>query len=192
MAEELATFLFGSNNPGKLDEVRGYADVLSVRIIGMGDVRAEVPPPRVAEVCDSYEGNARLKARAYAAWSCMPTIADDTGIEIDVLSGLPGVYTAHYGLERVQRGIYPLAIVPARFVCCMAFADQSGRCISVTKELPGAFHRRRESDGGRPGLPYSAYFIPRGETLPLDQLVVKGFKSHRGLALQALLSVLRG
>ena len=190
MAQAGVTYLFGSNNAGKIAEVRAYCERLGASILALSEVRVATPLPYVAEVNATYEGNAKLKARAFAEWSNMRTISDDTGLEFELLAGLPGIFTAYYGLERVRRELFPMGEVSARFVCCMSYAEPGGGSISLTRTLPGTFWPRLAVEGSRPSLPYAAYFIPRGQTQTLDQLIPQGFESHRGAALRTLLSVL--
>ena len=117
---------------GELQELLGLADVV---LVTPDEVGIEGEP---VEDADSFEGNAQIKVRYYAERSGLPTLADDSGLEVDALGGGPGVYTKRYagpaatdednnsklleeleGLPAEQRG--------ARYQCVLAFLDPSGR-----------------------------------------------------------------
>jgi XTP/dITP diphosphohydrolase len=88
----------------------------------------------VDESGQTFEENARLKARAYADASGLLTLADDSGLCVDALGGAPGILSARYGPDpssRIERLLAELADVPddrrtARFVCVIALARQAG------------------------------------------------------------------
>lgn len=182
--------LFASSNKGKLCEVQRIAAASGVGVRGLGDLGANVRLPEVAEVGTTYEENALIKGLAYARWSGEPVLVDDTGLEIEELGELPGVYTAGFGLGRLlselQRGIR----YPARFVCCMAIVYPNGRSISVRGVCRGLFIP--DLHCGAPivrELPYSSYFVPDGETQALSTIMSErpDFLSHRVRALKTLL-----
>lgn len=188
--------VFASTNRGKTAEVQRVAARLGVRVVGLEAVTPAEgigAKPEVAETECSYEGNALKKARAYSAWLLRPCIVDDTGLEIEALGGLPGVYTANFGIARVRSLLIPEYRYPARFVCCVVYAETSGRCVSVTATLGGTirFPTSARDDGS--GVPFSAYFIPDGASESVSELNTRGdFLSHRGKAITLLLSALRG
>lgn len=188
--------VFASTNRGKTAEVQRVAARLGVRVVGLEAVTPAEgigAKPEVAETECSYEGNALKKARAYSAWLSRPCIVDDTGLEIEALGGLPGVYTANFGIARVRSLLIPAYPYPARFVCCVVYVEPSGRCVSVTATLDGTirFPASVRDDGS--GVPFSAFFIPDGESESVSELNARGdFLSHRGKAITLLLSALRG
>jgi XTP/dITP diphosphohydrolase len=185
--------LFGTSNRGKLSEVSFFARQLGFEVCGLAheSVSHLGPPPTVPEVSESYEGNARLKGGAYARWANRPCIADDTGLEIESLGGLPGVYTAPWGPRRVAETLGGFGEVPARFVSCMVLVEPSGRVVSVRGCVEGVLRGLSVSEASGP-LPFSRFFYPEGGDTPLDVLVKeKGTHySHRYRALQTLLRVL--
>ncbi len=140
-----------------------------------------------------YEENAVAKARAFARWSGQPCIADDTGIEIEALDGLPGVFTANWGILRVVKALGVDFHGPARFVCCMAYAEPSGREVSVTTALRGQvrFDPSVDAAATKP-LQFSQFFYPEGYSESLVALAKHGtYVSHRHATLRALIGVLR-
>jgi len=124
--------LIATTNPGK---VREYADLfagLQFDLVSLADVGINND---VDETGATYEENALLKAREYAAHSGLLTLADDSGLEVDALQGRPGVYSARYALDsptRIQKLLGEMKNVPddqrrARFQCVIALAWPSGR-----------------------------------------------------------------
>jgi XTP/dITP diphosphohydrolase len=184
--------LFGTTNQGKLAEVRKVLAPSGIAIEGLESLGSAAP--HVVEGLPSYEGNAALKSRAYAAWSGRPCIADDTGIEIDELRGLPGVYSARFGLRRAAEILGCGRPSPARFVCCIAYSEPNGRTVCVHGELRGVIEVPSmavvSQIEGTP-LPYSPVFTPAGEAKSLSDMHASGsFLSHRGRAVLSLMKVL--
>jgi XTP/dITP diphosphohydrolase len=188
------SLLFATRNKGKLAEASAVATRFGISVRGIDDLSPSVrcAPPEVLETGSTYEENAVLKARSYAAWAGGPAISDDSGLEIQEMGGLPGVYTAHYGLARLLAELIPGVRYAACFRCCMALAEPAGRTITVAVSLPGAFVR--PIDGAAildPALPYSSFFYPQNESESLSMLMRRegGYSSHRTKALIKLLEV---
>ena len=191
----IKSLVFASSNAGKCLEVKRYTAPLGIEVVGVADIALgiEGPAPRVKEIGAHYEVNAVLKARAYAEWSGRPCIADDTGIEIEALRGLPGLYTARWGIGRVVRELGVDFRGTATFVCCMAYAEPSGRLVSVTSRLCGTLILNPSVEAAAAkALQFSQFFTPDGYTENLEELACRGnFVSHRTHSLQALLTSLR-
>ncbi len=189
------SFVFASTNAGKCAEVTRYAKPLGIEVVGASAIAGELlePPPTVKESGTTYEENAVAKARAFAAWAGRPCVADDTGIEFEALGGLPGVYTANWGLLRVVDALGADYRGPARFVCCMAYGEPSGRLVSVTTSLHGTvrFDPSVEEAASKP-LQFSQFFHPSGYSESLVELAKRGtYVSHRHATLRALIAALR-
>lgn len=90
--------LFASSNQGKLREVRAVAERFGVGVLSPPDLAPDWP--RVKEDADTYRANAFLKAEAFFAWSKLPSLADDSGLEVSCLSGAPGVLSARFAGEK--------------------------------------------------------------------------------------------
>jgi XTP/dITP diphosphohydrolase len=124
--------LIATTNPGKVREYRALFDGLNVDLVGLQDVGISTD---VEETGATYEENAVLKARAYADMSGLPTLADDSGLEVDALNGRPGVHSARYAPDsptRIQKLLAEMKGVPdeqrqARFQCVIALAWPDGR-----------------------------------------------------------------
>jgi XTP/dITP diphosphohydrolase len=155
----------------------------------------------------TFEANARLKARFYARLTGLPTIADDSGIEVDALDGAPGVRTRRYAgedatdLENNAKLLGALAGLPpaargARYVCVLALVlpDRVGARggLPIAAEARGTL-RGRIADGprGRGGFGYDPIFEPAGEpaggrTLGQQSAADKAAISHRARAARRL------
>ena len=125
--------LLATRNRGKLRELERLFEGIGVELVTLDDVASV---PEVVEDRDTFEGNARKKARETARASGLPTLADDSGLEVDVLGGAPGVWSARYAGEGAsdadnnRKLLEALSAVPpeartARFHCALAFADPS-------------------------------------------------------------------
>ncbi|WP_280255751.1 RdgB/HAM1 family non-canonical purine NTP pyrophosphatase [Nocardia wallacei] len=191
--------LVASRNTKKLDELRrilAEAGIEGVEIVGLD----EVPPyPEAPETGATFEENALAKARDGAAATGLPCVADDSGLAVDALNGMPGVLSARWsgrhGDDTANNDLLlaQLSDVPderrgARFVsACALVAD--GHEVVTVGEWPGAIRREPLGDNG---FGYDPLFVPDGETRTSAQLTPaeKDAASHRGRALRALLPAL--
>ena len=125
--------LLASANRGKLRELRAILDGLPVELVGLDGAGAG-KPPEVEETGDTFLENALLKARAYADWSGLAAVADDSGLEVDALGGAPGVRSARYAGQgasdqaNLDKLLAELTGVPperrtARFRCTAVLVD---------------------------------------------------------------------
>lgn len=191
--------LVASRNAKKLGELRrilAEAGVEGLEIVGLD----EVPPYEEApENGATFSENALAKARDGAAATGLACVADDSGIAVDALNGMPGVLSARWsgrhGDDRANNDLLlgQLADVPderrgARFVsACALVAD--GREVVETGEWPGHIARKPSGEGG---FGYDPLFVPDGGTVSAAELTPaeKDAASHRGRALRALLPAL--
>ena len=153
----------------------------------------------VDETGDTYEENAALKAIAFAQASGLPSLADDSGLEVDALSGAPGVRSARYSStgsdkDNVDLLLKNLAAVPeqertARFVCVVALALPSGAIEYAQGKCEGKIGEERRGDGG---FGYDPVFFPEDRHLTMAQLPPeeKDRLSHRGRAVRNALSII--
>jgi len=191
--------VLATNNPAKLAELRRIvaAATPDVRVLGL----AEVPPyPEPAEIERTFAGNALLKARACLAATGLPALADDSGLEVDVLNGMPGVRSARWAgpqaddTENNLLLLRQLADVPAerrtaRFVCAMAAVLPNGTEHVRLGVMSG---RLVEAPVGHNGFGYDPLFVADGQTMTNAELdpAVKDAISHRGQAVRAIVPVL--
>ena len=186
------TLLLATSNPHKLEEFRTIFSDLPLRLLSLTDVQLNVD---VEETGNTFAENAELKGRAYAQMSHMLTLADDSGLEIDALGGVPGVHSARYLgretsyeerfrviLERLK-GL-PLEQRSARFRCVIALTETSGKIHVVEGIVEGVI---AESPRGTHGFGYDPiFFLPElGKTFAELEPVVKNRISHRARAAQS-------
>ena len=158
--------------------------------------------PEPAETERSFEGNALLKARAAVAHTGLLAVADDSGLEVDLLNGMPGVRSARWSgpdandarnLELLIRQLTDTeeADRTARFVCAMALVTPDGTVHIVRGEMPG--HLVLEPRGTN-GFGYDPIFVADGNTVTNAELTPeeKDAISHRGQAVRAMVPVLQG
>ncbi|MEU7633615.1 RdgB/HAM1 family non-canonical purine NTP pyrophosphatase [Nocardia sp. NPDC049220] len=192
--------LVASRNAKKLSELRRIlhdAGVAGIEIVGLDDVPAYDEAP---ETGATFEENALAKAADGAAATGLACVADDSGLEVDALNGMPGVLSARWsgrhGDDAANNTLLlaQLADVPeerrgARFVSACALVVPGGAVTVVRGEWPGSIGRKPVGDGG---FGYDPLFIPSGGDATAAQLspAEKDAASHRGRALARLLPVL--
>ncbi len=173
------------------------------RILGAALPSLELLPydgPAPVEDADSFAGNALIKARAAAAHTGLPAIADDSGVSVDALAGAPGVDSAHYSGERDDTANLRLVLTnlgdesnrAAQFTCAAALVDPRDGASFEHVELgvwPGTIAREAAGVGG---FGYDPIFIPEGLTVTSAEISAdeKNAISHRGRAFAALARVL--
>jgi XTP/dITP diphosphohydrolase len=193
--------LLASRNAKKLGELRrilAAEHVGGVEIVGLDDVPAF---PEAPETGATFEENALAKARDAVAATGLPSIADDSGLAVDALCGMPGVLSARWSgrhgddLANLELLLGQLGDVPderrgAAFVAAAALVLPDGTETIVRGEWRGVLIRERR---GVNGFGYDPIFVPDGETRTSAELAAeeKDAASHRGLALRQLLPHLR-
>ncbi|HET6709566.1 RdgB/HAM1 family non-canonical purine NTP pyrophosphatase [Amycolatopsis sp.] len=197
----MTKLLLATRNAKKLGELRRIVaaeGLTGLEVIGLADVPDF---PEAPETAPDFEGNAVAKARDAVAATGLPAIADDSGIAVDALNGMPGVLSARWsgrhGDDEANLDLVlgQLSDVPddrrgAQFVCAAALVLPSGEETVVRGEWRGTLVRERR---GVNGFGYDPIFRPDGESRTSAELepAEKDAVSHRGLALRALLPALR-
>lgn len=188
------TILLASRNPKKLAELRRILGprLPGVEVLGLGDVAGydEVP-----ETGSTFAENALLKAREGHRHTGLPTVADDSGLTVEALNGMPGIFSARWsGRHGDDEGNLRLVLgqvadVPddrlgAAFVAAVAYVDDAGDIV-VEGRMPGRLTRHPR---GSNGFGYDPIFVPDGHHLTSAELdsEEKDAISHRGKALRAL------
>lgn len=187
-----------SRNPKKLEELRRILaeSVPGVEVVGLEDVPPYPEPP---ETEPTFEGNALLKARAGLAATGLPSLADDSGLCVDALNGMPGVLSARWaGSAKDDRANNALLLeqlrdVPdewrgAEFRCAVAWCALGGVEEVAFGTMRGRVIQEMRGNGG---FGYDVLFVPAGEPrttaeLPDDE---KDAISHRGKALREIAPV---
>jgi XTP/dITP diphosphohydrolase len=183
-----------TGNAHKLAEIGRILDGLDVQLVAMTDLGVASP----VEDGDTFEANALLKARACAAATGLPAIADDSGLEVDALDGAPGVWSARYAGEPTDDAannaklVAELAGTPterrtARFVCAAAIVTPDGREEVVRGTMEGHIV---DEPRGEHGFGYDPHFVSdlggRERTNAELRPAEKDAISHRGAAFRAL------
>jgi len=187
--------VLATRNKKKIEEIRRIMAGLPIATLSLGDFPN---CPDVAEDCDSFEGNARKKAVAVCQCTGKPSLADDSGLEVEALNGSPGIYSARYAggdgevsdAKNNDKLLAELKHVTdlmrdARFVCCIALAFPDG----VVKTFFGvSLGRIGHEPRGTNGFGYNPIFIPVGHTRTFAEMSgeEKDRLSHRGKALTKL------
>ena len=193
--------LLATRNEHKLDELRrivAAAEPADVRVLGLADVAEFAEAP---ETGATFEENALAKARDAAAASGLPAVADDSGLSVDALNGMPGVLSARWAgkhgddVANLELVLAQLTDTPderrgAAFVCAAALVTPDGVEHVVRGEWRGMLVREPR---GSNGFGYDPIFVPEGETRTSAELTSseKDAESHRGRALRALAPYLR-
>jgi XTP/dITP diphosphohydrolase len=195
----LTELLVASRNRKKLAELRRVLDGAGVAmtLLSLDDV---APFDEAPETGATFEENALAKARDAFRATGLPVVADDSGLEVDALKGMPGVLSARWsgrhGEDRAntalllaQMGDVPDERRGAAFVSACALVSSAGEAV-VRGEWPGSIVRQPRGDGG---FGYDPVFLPAGSSRTAAELTLeeKDAASHRGRALAALLPALR-
>lgn len=193
------TVVLATHNAKKLDELRRLLVVAApgVALLGLSDV-AGYPEPAETEV--TFEGNAVLKARACLAATGYPSMADDSGLAVDVLNGMPGVRSARWAgpgasdADNNELLLRQLDDVPderrrATFVSAMALVLPGGVYHVRRGEMQGRIVR---APRGQNGFGYDSLFVADGNSVTNGELSAadKDAISHRGKAVRAIVDVL--
>jgi XTP/dITP diphosphohydrolase len=181
--------LIATNNAGKLHEYRILLKGVPFDLVSLSDAGIKTS---VAEVGETFEENARLKAQTLAQESQLLTLADDSGLEVDVLGGEPGVRSARYAgenatdAERISYLLAKLIGVPeekrtARFRCVIAIARPDGMTEICSGECPGLVTLEPRGEHGF-GYDPIFFFSELGKTMAELPVAIKNRVSHRGRA----------
>ncbi|MBE3133244.1 MAG: RdgB/HAM1 family non-canonical purine NTP pyrophosphatase [Acidobacteria bacterium] len=186
--------LIATTNPGKLREIRRILAGLPVDVAGIDSVGPVAEPEECGR---TFEENARVKARYYATVTGETAVAEDSGLEIDVLDGAPGVYSARFGLPGAVTYPDKFALLyralrerghdssPARFVCALALATGNRIDFETRGTVEGVIASSPRGAGGF-GYDPILYYPPLGRTLAELTADEKAAVSHRGQACRAL------
>jgi XTP/dITP diphosphohydrolase len=189
--------LLATRNTKKLEEMRRI--LANDLVVGLDDV---APYDEVPESGLTFEANARIKAREGVAHTGLPTVADDSGLAVAAMNGMPGVFSARWtgrhgdDTGNVDLLLRQLSDVPdeelgAAFVCAVVLVLPDGREWTVHGEMRGRLVREPRGTGG---FGYDPIFVADGHTRTSAELTPaeKDAISHRGQAMRALAAILAG
>jgi XTP/dITP diphosphohydrolase len=186
--------LLATRNEAKLAELRRIlAPLVDAEVVGLSDFPAYEEPP---ETGATFMENALQKAREAVRRTRLPAVADDSGLAVDALNGMPGVLSARWAgrgrddAANLRLVLDQIADVPddrrgAAFLCAAAFVTPEGEERVIEGRLDGTIVRERRGSGG---FGYDPIFQPDGESRTTAEMdpAEKDAISHRGRAFRAL------
>ncbi|MEX0747820.1 MAG: RdgB/HAM1 family non-canonical purine NTP pyrophosphatase [Rhodothermales bacterium] len=187
--------VLASRNRGKITEMTSLLGALPVELISAGELPGA---PDVSEDEETLEGNARKKAESLHRFTGLPSLADDTGLEVDALGGKPGVHSARFAGSQADDRANRMLLLEllageqnrfARFRTVVVFIDDLG-----LHYFEGICQGEiATGEQGTGGFGYDALFLPEGENRTFAEMDddEKNAISHRGRALGELTSYLR-
>ncbi|MEO6256101.1 MAG: RdgB/HAM1 family non-canonical purine NTP pyrophosphatase [Sphingomicrobium sp.] len=196
-----AKLVIATHNPGKLSEIAALIGPLGIACVGA----EELGLPEPEEIGNTFVDNADLKAREAADLSGLPALADDSGLSVDALHGLPGIFSArwaededgkrdfHRAMERVWREVEaagPEAGRDAHFVCALSLAwPNDGQTEAFEGRIDG---KLVWPPRGERGFGYDAMFVPLGSEQTFGEMEPgqKHRISHRAMAFAKLVAAL--
>ena len=195
----MTRLLLATRNAGKLAELQRLLEsaVPGVEVLGLRDVDEY---PEAPETGASFAENALLKAREAVKYTGLPAVADDSGLTVDALNGMPGILSARWsgrhGDDDANTALLldQIADVPderrgGAFVCAAALVTPDGTERVLERQWRGTVIREKR---GTNGFGYDPVFVPEGLEVTSAELSPeeKDARSHRGQAFAALVPVL--
>ena len=175
--KKIIKLLVGTNNKGKLKEIR---DLLpkNLEIYSTSDFKIKSP----AENGKTFEENSLIKARYFSKKTKMTCLSDDSGLEIDILEGDPGIYSARWGgkkgnfvkaINRVFRELdkksknWKIKKIKARFICALTIYGPNQKTINSVGKIEGHISSTMK---GKNGFGYDPIFIPKGKIITFGEM----------------------
>jgi len=193
--------VIATHNPGKLREIAELVEPLGIACVGA----AELGLPEPEEIGNTFIDNADLKAREAADLSGLPALADDSGLSVDALHGLPGIFSARWAedddgnrdfrraMERVWNEVEaagPETGHDAHFVCALSIAwPNDGQTEAFEGRVDGTLVWPPRGDKG---FGYDPMFVPAGRDMTFGEMdpAEKHQISHRAWAFERLVKAL--
>ena len=191
--------MLATHNAAKLIELRRIlaAAGVAVQLFGLDEFPGA---PEVAETGLTFAENALLKARAIAAFTGLPAVSDDSGLCVEILNGMPGIFSARWAGRHGDDGANLSLVLAqisdiaepnrgAHFTCAAALALPDGREGVAEGRLEGSLTFAPRGSGG---FGYDPIFVPEGLSVTTAEMTpeAKDDISHRGRAFRALVPVI--
>ena len=177
LKKKIKKLLIGTNNKGKLKEIR---DLLpeNLEIYSTSSFKIKSP----IENGKSFEENSLIKARYFSKKSKMICLSDDSGLEVDILDGNPGIYSARWGgkkgdfikaMNKVFKELdkknknWKTKKIKARFICALSIYGHDHKTIISTGKIEGYIS---PSMKGKNGFGYDPIFIPKGKKITFGEM----------------------
>jgi len=177
LKKKITKILVGTNNSGKLREIR---DLLPKNLTIYSSYDFKIKSP--TENGKTFEENSLIKARYFSKKSKMICLSDDSGLEIDVLDGDPGIYSARWGgkkgdftkaMNRVFKELdkktknWKTKKIKARFICALTIYGPNQKTISSVGKIEGHISPLMK---GKNGFGYDPIFIPKGKNITFGEM----------------------
>tara|TARA_B100000965_G_scaffold374435_1_gene365716 strand:- start:74 stop:676 length:603 start_codon:yes stop_codon:yes gene_type:complete len=187
--------IIGSNNTGKIKEI---IDLLPKKIVFYTPKQLNIKSPK--ETGKTFKENSIIKAKFFSKKSQMTCIADDSGLEINMLGGKPGIYSARWGgkknnfnlaIKKVYRRLNSADLnwynkkVKAKFICALTIYWTNKKYVTSTGVVNGRISKIKK---GKNGFGYDPIFIPDGSNLTFGQMLpnIKHKIDHRAKAFRKI------
>ena len=177
LKKKITKLLIGTNNSGKLKEIRGLLPK-NLEIYSTSDFKIKSP----TENGKTFKENSLIKARFFSKKTKMVCLSDDSGLEIDILEGNPGIYSARWGgkkgdfvkaMNRVFRELYKKKVnwktkkIKARFICALTIFGPNHKTITSIGKVEGYIS---SSMKGKNGFGYDPIFTPKGKKITFGEM----------------------
>tara|TARA_B100000780_G_scaffold214631_1_gene154093 strand:+ start:242 stop:838 length:597 start_codon:yes stop_codon:yes gene_type:complete len=175
--KKITKILVGTNNSGKLKEIKGLLPK-NLEIYSTSDFKIKSP----VENGKTFRKNSLIKARYFSKKSKMICLSDDSGLEIDILEGNPGIYSARWGgkkgnfikaMNRVFKELHKknknwkMKKIKARFICALTVYGPNQKTISSIGKVEGHISHSMK---GKNGFGYDPIFIPKGKKITFGEM----------------------
>lgn len=185
-----------STNQGKIKEIRKMLETIGIEVVPMNEVLKENID--IEETGTTFKENAIIKAETIMNIIHLPTLADDSGLEVDALDKAPGIYSARFLGHDTSYDIKNQYIIDAvkgktrtaRFICAMALAIPNEETITIEESFEGEINDKIEGENGF-GYDPIFYFPPLKKTSATMSMEEKNQYSHRAKALKKLYHLLK-
>ena len=176
---KIKEILIGTNNIGKYREI---CSLLPEEVIKHSPVEFKIPTP--SETGKSFEENSIIKASYFSKKTNLICLSDDSGLEIDILNGSPGIYSARWGRDNnnfgnaIKKVFYEMSkikkkwekINAAQFVCCLSLFWPNGKTYISRGVIKGKISKKKK---GNYGFGYDPIFIPDGYNKTFGEMDIK-------------------
>ena len=177
LKKKIKKILVGTNNSGKLREIKGLLPK-NLEIYSTSDFKIKSP----IENGKTFEENSLIKARYFSKKSKMVCLSDDSGLEIDILNGDPGIYSARWGgkkgdfvkaINRVFKELdkrdknWKNKIVKARFICALTIYGPNQKTVKAIGKIEGHISNSMK---GKNGFGYDPIFVPNGKKITFGEM----------------------
>ena len=184
LKNKIVKLFVGTNNKGKLKEIR---DLLPKNLELYSPLDFNIKSP--LETGKTFEENSLIKARYFAKKSKMPCLSDDSGLEVDLLNGDPGIFSARWGgksgdfrkaINRVFKELskkdkdWRNKKIKARFICALTVYQSNKKIINSVGKIEGYISTFMR---GKNGFGYDPIFIPNGEKITFGEM--KPLQKHK-------------